>query len=61
MDWAQELRQWRERVGLSQPNAAAFLGVPLGTFRQWEQRRRVPPPYVLEGLRRRMNEKGVSG
>ena len=60
MDWAEELRQWRERVGLTQLDAAAFLGVPLGTLGQWEQRKRIPPPYVPEGLRRRMTEKRLS-
>ena len=31
------LRAWRARLALSQPAAARALGVPIGTYRGWEQ------------------------
>jgi len=37
------LHEGRTRAGLSQPRAAAALGVPVGTYRSWEQGRREPP------------------
>lgn len=40
---ADDLRAFRRRYRLSQPAAADVLGVPIGTWRQWEQaRRRIP-------------------
>jgi hypothetical protein len=36
----------RTRAGLTQPAAAARLGVPLPTYRSWEQGRRGCPPAV---------------
>jgi DNA-binding transcriptional regulator YiaG len=40
---ARALLMWRNRLGLSQTQAAAALNVPLGTYRNWEQDvRRVP-------------------
>jgi DNA-binding transcriptional regulator YiaG len=37
-----DLREWRARLGLSQPQAATRLGVPLGTYRGWEQEQSPP-------------------
>lgn len=31
------LKRWRSRLGLTQAGAAEALGVPLGTYRDWEQ------------------------
>lgn len=42
MKISESLRNWRKREGLSQPKAAAKLGVGLATFRPWEQGRREP-------------------
>lgn len=39
---ADDLRAWRERLELSQEQAAALLGVPLATFRNYEQGRSQP-------------------
>lgn len=36
------LRAWRERAKLSQPQAAARLGAPVRSYRNWETGRRVP-------------------
>ncbi len=39
----------RKRVGLSQPDFAKSIGVPVATLRNWEQRHRTPtgPARVL--------------
>jgi DNA-binding transcriptional regulator YiaG len=40
---AADLLAWRNGLGLTQPEAAAALNTPLGTYRRWEQgTRRVP-------------------
>lgn len=44
------LRDGRARAGLSQPRAADLLGVPVWTFRSWEQGRREPPADVLRTI-----------
>ena len=35
-----QLRAWRARLEMTQPQAAKALSVPVGTYRQWEQGRR---------------------
>lgn len=42
---AADLRAWRERIKLSQPAAAAAIGVSLTTLRDCEQGR-----YYVDGL-----------
>ena len=34
----------RKHLGMSQPRFAAFIGVPVGTLRNWEQGRVMPDP-----------------
>lgn len=36
------VRRLRERLGMTQAGFAAALGVPIGTLRDWEQRRKRP-------------------
>lgn len=36
------LREWRENAHLTQEEAAALLGVTVGTYRNWEQGRAAP-------------------
>lgn len=36
------LKGWRAATGLSQPDMAIILGVPVGTYRSWEYGRRRP-------------------
>lgn len=43
----ERIRQLREKSTLSQSEFADKVGVPLGTLRNWEQGRRVPPDYVV--------------
>jgi DNA-binding XRE family transcriptional regulator len=38
----ERLKRLREAAGMSQPQLASAAGVPVGTFRQWEQGRRLP-------------------
>lgn len=47
-----DVKAVRERTGLSQPKFAQRIGVPVGTLRNWEQRRREPegPARVLLAL-----------
>lgn len=44
----QTIKQARELSGLSQPDFCSKYGLPLGTFRDWEQGRHACPAYVLE-------------
>lgn len=61
------LRAWRARDGLTQVQAAAALGVPLGTYRDWEQGAKPPthPSLIhlaVEALSvRARNESSVGG
>jgi DNA-binding transcriptional regulator YiaG len=43
---ADELRDWRKRMGLTQGQAATALNTPLGTYQGWEQGRFKPPGAV---------------
>lgn len=47
---SKRLRAWREKKGCTQLAAAAMLGVPVGTYRDWEQGRFAPPPIGLRSL-----------
>ncbi len=45
---AQDFRNWRLRLGLTQPGAAALLGLSVETVRAWEYgKRRISMPVVL--------------
>lgn len=48
---AREIRQVRNRLGLSQPEFAKRFRVPVGTLRDWEQARTAPPDFALAYLR----------
>lgn len=39
---ADEIKAWRAALKLTQTEAAEALGVPVATYRQWEQGRRDP-------------------
>jgi DNA-binding transcriptional regulator YiaG len=41
-----EMKAWRERLGLSQSQAAIELCTPKGTFQNWDQGKRRIPGYV---------------
>ena len=60
MTWRDELRQWRKVSRKIQKEAASFLGVPVSTYMGWEcdgdKRRRTPPKYVQDLIRRKISE-----
>ena len=46
-----DLKRIRAALGLNQNAFAAALGLPLGTVRNWEQRRTIPDPAAIALLR----------
>ena len=44
-------RRLRERLGLTQEEFGAIYGIPVGTLRDWEQRRKVPDATARAYLR----------
>ncbi len=42
LTWVPNVRRLRERLGLTQEEFAATYGIPVGTLRDWEQRRKMP-------------------
>jgi DNA-binding transcriptional regulator YiaG len=40
--FADDLKEWRSRMGFLQPHAAAWLGIPYRTYQEWEQGRSEP-------------------
>jgi hypothetical protein len=50
---SQLLRDWRAKNAITQSRAAALLQIPIGTYRDWEQKRRAPRgPTLLSVLRK---------
>jgi DNA-binding transcriptional regulator YiaG len=47
--------KWRTARQLSQPAAAALLGVPYRTFQDWEYGRRAPRGLALELITGKLN------
>jgi DNA-binding transcriptional regulator YiaG len=56
--WAKRLKTLRDSKGLSQPEAARFLDIPVSTLKNWEQSRTLPPPYVRKLVERALNAHG---
>ena len=50
MDIAQKLKAGREKLGLSQSQAAEKWGVNVRTLQTWEQRKRTPRGLALKQL-----------
>jgi transcriptional regulator with XRE-family HTH domain len=50
----QDLRQARERAGLTQAQAARKIGVPVDTYRSWEHGRRSPREEHVDAIARVM-------
>ena len=46
-----EIRELRDRTGLSQSQFANYFGIPVGTLRNWEQGIAKPPAYVFEMIK----------
>jgi DNA-binding transcriptional regulator YiaG len=51
-----QLRAWRRRWQLTQPAAAAALGVTLAALRAWEQGRNKPRGLALEALKSKLQQ-----
>lgn len=47
--FADEVRQWRNGRKLLQKEAAAFLGIPLDTYRSWEHSQGEPHESPSKG------------
>ena len=41
-----EIKQLREKTGMSKAKFAVHLGIPLRTIEDWEAGRRTPPEYI---------------
>ena len=48
MEW----KELRERLGLSQNKFAMEMGIPVSTYRKWEQGKSRPPDYVFSMVKR---------
>ena len=46
-----DLRRIRAQLGMTQEALAGALGIPIGTIRNWEQRRTIPDPAGMALLR----------
>lgn len=49
--WPARFSAMRKGAGLTQAEAADMIDAPIGTWRNWEQGRRRPPPTVVKLLR----------
>ena len=47
-----DIKEIRERTGLSQAKFGEAYGIPRRTIEDWERGTRKPPQYVVELLRR---------
>jgi DNA-binding transcriptional regulator YiaG len=56
--FAQLLRDWRERNGYSQRDAAEVLRVPKRSLQNWEQERAMPQGFGLQAMLEVINAKG---
>jgi transcriptional regulator with XRE-family HTH domain len=54
MTFAQQLRTERQRLGLTQAEAAALLAVSKRALEQWEAGERTPLPVAQEGTLARL-------
>lgn len=50
MQMSLEIKELRDRTGLSQDDFAEFVGIPVTTIRNWEQGRNCPPDYTISML-----------
>ena len=47
-----QIKELRNRTGLSQDKFSERFNIPASTLREWEQGKRKPPIYVLEMLKK---------
>lgn len=54
-----EIRDIRNLTGMSQAKFATFLGIPVGTIRNWEQGISKPPKYVYQMILNTIRRDGM--
>lgn len=54
MNFADQLKSERDRLGLTQAGAAAVLGIPDRTYWEWEAGKTTPYAITQEGALRRL-------
>lgn len=54
-----DVRELRLRTGLSQSKFAKIFDIPVSTLKDWEQKRRNPPAYVINMIRTILEYKGM--
>lgn len=68
MDYAKQIKELRESIGLSRKEFSLHVGIPVRTLEDWEAGRRTPPEYIprliayqlkYEKLLQGMSEKGI--
>ncbi len=46
------IKELRTKLGMTQKEFAAYMGIPLSTIRHWEIGYRTPPDYVISLIKR---------
>jgi DNA-binding XRE family transcriptional regulator len=59
--FARLLREWRDRNGYSQRDAAEVLRVSKRSLQNWEQERAMPQGFGLQAMLKVINAKGRKG
>jgi DNA-binding transcriptional regulator YiaG len=54
MELSEQLETWRKRLGMTQREAAGYLGVSVRTFENWSQGRCSPKGFALKSLVEKM-------
>lgn len=50
-----EIKKLRKSTGMSQSKFSSYFGIPTRTLQDWEQEKRHPPSYVLNMMKRILN------
>ncbi len=56
VEFSQFIREFRQSMGLTQEQFAAFLGVTYPTINRWENGRTTPSPMALKLIEQKLNE-----
>lgn len=56
MEIKEQIKALRKQTGLSQDKFSERFNIPASTLREWEQGKRVPPVYVVEMLKKIINQ-----
>ena len=46
------MKDFRRETGMTQSQFATYFEIPLRTVQEWEQKRKVPPDYILKMMKR---------